>query len=140
MKVFIEKSRYRDIIRVRISEQVFSESKWRQEVLCHVGATKNDLELAVLFGQAQTKKLDETKRGDQLMLPFETEELTSSMELFGETLRGAQEILGSLFDRFGITLNPSAVSLFRQLVIARILLPASKHRTAGFLNRYFQTS
>lgn len=136
--MFIEKSRYRDTIRVRISEQVFSESKWRRKVLCHIGTAKNDVELAVLLDQAQIK-LDEMERGNQLMLPFEAEELTHRMELVGETLIEAEKILGSLFDRLGITLNPCAVSLFRQLVIARILLPASKRKTAVFLNQYFQT-
>ena len=64
----------------------------------------------------------------------------SGLRTVGEYHYGAELVLGHLFDRFGINEVDISIALCRQLVIARILYPVSKHRTAQFLNRHFNAS
>ena len=120
-------------------EKVLVEGGWKKRLVRHVGTAKDDLDLAVLLNEAQ-KTLSELRRPNQLTLPFPAGGGVSGLRTVGEYHYGAELVLGHLFDRLGISEEGLSGGLCRQLVIARMLYPVSKRRTAQFLNRHFNAS
>ena len=117
-------------------EKVLVEGGWKKRLVRHVGTAKDDLDLALLLKEAQ-KTLSELRRPNQLTLPFPADGGVSGLRTVGEYHYGAELVLGHLFDRLGISEEGLSGGLCRQLVIARMLYPVSKRRTAQFLNRHF---
>ena len=72
-------------------------------------------------------------------LPLDLNDEVSQAEAFLEgidqiTVAGTDRLLGAMYDEIGFDQIPD--SLFRTLVISRICFPASKRKTAEYLNRY----
>lgn len=72
-------------------------------------------------------------------LPLDLDEEIRQTEAFLEgidqvTVAGTQRLLGRIYQEIGFEQIPD--SLFRTLVISRVCFPASKRKTAEYLNRY----
>ena len=132
--VFIDKSRYKETIRVRIMDKQFEDGVWKKKLIRHIGTAKSELDLKFLNENAK-EVLYELKHKNQLALEFPGQSDMTGLRTVGEYHQGADLVLGTLMDRIGIS-SPN-LSLLRQLVIARILYPVSKIRTVSFLNRSF---
>src|SRR5260370_26089311 len=128
--MFIEQSRYLRGIRVRITQKVLVDGIWKKQLVRHIGTAEHKLDLAALMTKAETVKRQLTQ-GDQIALPLPSTAPVSHLRRVGESLLGAEAVLGCLFDRF----NLPAMPLLRQLVIARILWPFSTRRTAVLLQQ-----
>lgn len=135
--MFIEKSRYRSTVRVRIMEKELEGGIWKRRLIRHVGTAKSELDLGVLMQRAK-EMLFQMERPGQLDLGLGSLSRGGGLRTTGEYSEGANLVLGGLFDRLVIE-GPDR-SLLRLLVIARILLPSSKMRTVRFLNKAFGTS
>ena len=132
--VFIDKSRYKETIRIRIMDKQFEDGVRKKKLIRHIGTAKSELDLKFLNEKAK-EVLYELKHKNQLALEFPDQSDMTGLRTVGEYHQGADLVLGTLMDRIGIS-SPN-LSLLRQLVIARILYPVSKIRTVSFLNRSF---
>ena len=132
--MYLEKSKLGSTTRVRIVEKRLEYGVWKKKLIRHIGTAKSDTDLEFLMEKAQETLL-ELKHKDQLMLPFPDDSSLSGLRTVGEYHQGAELVLGGLFDRLGIPL--ANVALLRQLIMARILHPVSKRRTAQFINTSF---
>ncbi len=132
--MYFEKSKLGATTRVRIVEKQRENGVWKKRLIRHIGTAKSDTDLEFLMEKAKEALL-ELKHKDQLRLPFPDDSSLSGLRTVGEYHQGADLVLGGLFDRLGIPLGN--VALLRQLIMARILHPTSKRRTAQFLNRSF---
>ena len=132
--MYLEKSKLGSTTRVRIVEKRLEYGVWKKKLIHHIGTAKSDTDLEFLMEKAQETLL-ELKHKDQLMLPFPDDSSLSGLRTVGEYHQGAELVLGGLFDRLGIPL--ANVALLRQLIMARILHPVSKRRTAQFINTSF---
>lgn len=75
--------------------------------------------------------------GGQLPLDLDDEVQQAEAFLDGVdqiTVAGTQRLLGAIYDQIGFDQIPDP--LFRTLVISRLCFPASKRKTAEYLNRY----
>jgi len=122
------------------SIQIVDKSAGKYRVVHTIGASKSPVEIERLFKQAHTK-LDSIVHGKQLRLfPADSasEEILKDFlsTLANENIRtvGPELIFGTLFDRIGFNAIPE--ELFRQLVITRLVYPASKLKTVDYLYRY----
>ena len=131
--MFVEQSPYRDTTRIRVMEQVRIDGKWKRRLVAHVGTARNDIERALLLDRAHD--LADTKRHPgQLPLTFAgNDALGSQVKMVGEYWEGAELVLGTLFDALCISMRASDLRLLRNLVIARVMNPVSKRRTASWL-------
>ncbi len=118
-------------------DKELTDGVWKKKLIRHVGTAKSDLDLAVLMQKAK-EMLFQLERPGQLDLEFGDIRNRSGLRVTGEYHEGADLILGHFFDRLHIK-GPN-LPLLRLLVIARILLPQSKMRTARFLKRSFGAS
>ena len=134
--MFIDRSRYKETIRVRIMDKRFEDGIWKKKLVRHIGTAKSELDLRFLNEKAK-EVLFELKHKNQLALEFPEQADLTGLRTIGEYHQGADLVLGALVDRIGIS-SPND-SLLRRLVIARILYPTSKIRTISFLNQSFGT-
>jgi transposase len=125
----IEKSRYRTSTRVRIVHKVLVNGVWKKRLIKHIGAAQAELDIAALIMQAE-QTLAELRRGKQLPLRLMADTPASRLQRVGDYWQLAEVVLGGLYDRLGITYLP----FLRLMVIARIIYPKSKLKTAGFLS------
>ncbi|NNN21792.1 MAG: hypothetical protein HKL80_07320 [Acidimicrobiales bacterium] len=114
-------------------EKVLIDEAWKKKLIRHIGTAKGELDLALIPEQGQSTLL-ELKNGGQLVLPFLTGTDSNGLKVIGEYHHGAELILCHLFDQLGITTKTISIGLLCQLVVAGILYPVSKRRTATFLN------
>lgn len=128
--MFIEQSRYRSGTRVRIMQKVLVDGIWKKQLVRHIGTARHELDLAALMTKAEMVKR-QLAQGDQIALPLPSTVQASRLQCVGESWIGAETVLGCLFDRFNLPRMP----LLRHLVIARILWPVSKRRTAVLLGQ-----
>lgn len=105
-----------------------------------IGSSKNPVIIERLLKQAHAK-LDSILHGKQLRLfpsTSSSEEIVKDFlgALGNENIRtvGPELIFGTLFDQIGFNAIPEQI--FRQLVITRLVCPASKLKTVDYLYRY----
>jgi transposase len=130
--MYIEKSRYRSSVRVRIVQKVLVSGVWKKQLVAHVGSAAHPLDIEVLLIQAK-QTLADLRLGDQLALGLTKEPATSHLQRVGEHWQLAEAALGNLYDRLHIE-TTQKLPFLRAMVIARIVFPASKLRTASFLS------
>lgn len=133
--MYIEKSRYRQSLRVRIVCKVLVSGAWKKQIIQHIGTARHELDIALLTTHAE-QVLAELRRGEQLALSFVPPQKPSQLVRTGEYWQLADLALGYVYDRIGLTPD---LPLLRSLVIARVVFPASKRKTAGFLTRALAT-
>lgn len=131
--MYIEKSRYRASVRVRIVQKVFVSGVWKKQLVAHIGSAAHPLDIEVLLAQAK-QTLADLRLGDQLALGGLTKDpAVSRLQRVGEHWQLAEAVLGNLYDRLHIE-SANKLPFLRPMVIARIVFPASKLRTAGFIS------
>lgn len=134
--MYIEKSRYRTSTRIRIIRKVLVAGVWKKRLVQHIGTASHILDIEVLLAKAE-QVLAELRHGDQLALGFKTDFAPASrLQRTGDYWQLADTILGNLYDRLGIAAD---LPFLRLMVIARIVFPASKLRTASFLSECLGT-
>lgn len=117
-----------------ISIQIIDKSSGKYKVVKTVGSSKNPEQIKQLEIEARNFLI-----GNQLKL-FKTSE-EAAVENFLQDLSnsqihtiGPELIFGTLFDRIGFNAIPE--ELFRHIVVARLVYPTSKLKTADYLYRY----
>lgn len=131
--MYIEQSRFRGSVRVRLVKKVLVDGAWKKQLVTHIGTAQHELDIGLLLETAR-KRLDELRRGDQLTLSLPSEaQPTSRLQNNGEYWQLTEQVLGGLYDRLGIT---TTIPLLRPLVIARIVFPRSKLQTANWLTQH----
>jgi hypothetical protein len=128
--MYIEQSRYRTSTRVRIVRKVLVDGVWKKQLVEHIGAAQHELDIEVLVAQAE-QTLAALRQGEQLSLRLTADPPSSRLQRVGEYWQLAEAALGGLYDRLGIAAD---IPFLRLMVIARIVFPKSKLRTAGFLS------
>ena len=118
------------------SIQIIDKSTGKYEVVKTIGCAKDEQEQEYLMQQAYELLPRLTKQG-QLDFSFSEDDIFLKQlqdgfkKLF---VVGPELILGKLFDEVGY--GRIAESLFRHLVITRLIYPGSKLKTADYLLRY----
>jgi len=114
------------------SIQIIEKRNGRNVVVRSIGCSKDEAELKLLEAQARTEL--ESLRF-QLSLNFGgSEREKAALELLNtSSIRavGPELILGKIFDSIGFNKIPS--ELFKDIVIARLVYPASKLKTTDYL-------
>lgn len=123
-----------------MSVQIVDKSGGKYRVVRTIGSSKSSAETERLFMQAHVE-MDSILHAKQLSL-FPS--LSPSEQVIGdfldtlknESIRtvGPELIFGTLFDQIGFNAIPE--QLFRQLVLTRLVYPASKLKTVDYLYRY----
>jgi len=115
-----------------ISIQIIEKRDGRNVVVSSIGCSKDEATLKRLESEAQ---IEIDRRTPQLRLEFG---FTSREQTALEMLRtasvkaiGPELILGKIFDSIGF--NKFAEPLFKEVVLARLVYPASKLRTTEYL-------
>ena len=119
-----------------ISVQVIDTSGSSDRLIKTIGSSKNPEKLEILYQQAQAFIYRYTK---QQQIPFDYEEDSAFLNSLKSGLKkiqmiGPELILGKIFDQIGF--NQIEDSLFRHLVISRLVFPLSKLKTSEYLMRY----
>lgn len=117
-----------------ISIQVIEKRNGQSVLIKTIGSSSDDGEIARLYEQG---KKYVSQYGGQQELCFEDEQSLvekyfSSLQSF--RLVGPELLLGKIFDEIGF--NQIKDSLFRDLVITRIVYPVSKLKTIDYLFKY----
>ena len=133
--MFVRKNRNRS---GSISVQIISKKLGKYSVIETVGTSKNLDEIERLILEAKNRI---NYPSDQLSLFSTLSETDQSIKNFLENLSniqirtiGPELIFGTLFNRIGF--NSIKDDLFRHIVIARLVYPSSKLKTADYLYRY----
>ncbi len=120
------------------SVQIISKQNGKYKVMETVGTSRNPEEIEKLAIEAQNK-IDFPS--DQLQLFSILSKTDLAIKNFVDNLSnlqihtaGPEIILGTLFDRIGF--NAINDSLFRDIVITRLVYPTSKLKTVDYLRRY----
>lgn len=118
-----------------ISVQVIDKSSGQYRVVHSLGSSQ-DISVVVSMEQSGKKWIKE--QSGQLSLNFEKgtsviEEVFSNIEQI--YVCGTEKLLGKIFDEIGFNAIPDI--LFRHLVLFRIIHPASKLKTTGYLSRHY---
>ncbi len=139
--MFVEQSPFRGTVRVRIVDKVLVQGKWAKKVVRHVGTGHSDAETAALV-EAARHEIANRVAGGQMLLSLSPPQVdpVGALRMDGVYWEGAEVLLGSLFDRLGLETTLPSSSVLRHLVMARILDPCSKRRTARLLNERFGTT
>lgn len=138
--MFIEQSFFRETTRIRVMEQVNVDGKWKRKLVQHIGTARDELEKELLLTRAR-EFVDTHRHPGQLFLQFLGDDnRRSNIKAIGEYWEGAELVLGTLFDNLSIEMRASDRRLLRNLVIARIMNPVSKRRTAAWLSRSLHCS
>ena len=119
-----------------ISIQILEKRGRRNHLIQTIGSSKDEFELAALRRKARHFL---AKQSGQLPLPLSVQEEEDWFsEVFSSIkkirLIGPELILGKLFDEIGFNAIPQ--SLFRHLVITRLVYPSSKLKTIRYLREY----
>lgn len=121
-------------------EQVNVEGRWKKRLVQHVGTAHTEVEVAIMVDRAR-EIMDTQRNPGQLQLAFARGDVVQSqVRMVGEYWQGAEVVLGTLFDAFSLPMRASDLRLFRGLVIARIMNPVSKRRTALWLSQCLHTT
>ena len=117
-----------------ISIQVIEKRDGKSILVKTIGSSKSSIEVNKLIDQGQ-KFIQQY--GGQQVLQFEEEQAVVKMyfdSLQSFRLVGPELLLGKIFDEIGF--NQIKDSLFRDLVITRLIYPASKLKTVDYLFKY----
>ena len=119
-----------------VSIQIVDKSSGKFKIVKVIGCAKNEWQEKDLLGQAN--EFLSTVRG-QNQFDFGFLEDTQFLQQLQESLKkvvviGPELILGKIFDEIGYDQIPG--SLFRHLVITRLIYPGSKLKTVDYLLRY----
>lgn len=119
-----------------ISVQIINKSSGKYKVVKTIGSSKDDKQIEKFLIKAEEELLAIER---QFRLNFQADKekdlvntFFNSIEEF--TLLGPELLLGKIFDQVGF--NKIKDELFRHLVIARIIYPASKLKTVDYLYKY----
>jgi hypothetical protein len=119
-----------------VSVQIIDKSSGKYEVYRTVGSSNDKNAITTLVSKAKLEILEISK---QSSLPFNQSleddyinTLIENIESF--SLVGPELLLGKIFDEIGF--NAIGDSLFRHLVITRLVYPVSKLKTADYLFKY----
>jgi transposase len=119
-----------------VSVQIIDKSSGKYELYRTVGSSIDKNAIAALVSKAKLQILEISK---QTSLPFSQSleddyinTLIDNIESF--SLVGPELLLGKIFDEIGF--NAIQDILFRHLVIARLVYPVSKLKTADYLFKY----
>jgi transposase len=119
-----------------ISVQVIDKSTGRYKVIKTIGSSANTNTIAGLLLEAKQWIADRT---GVLSLDFDNNE-TSIRSFFDSVqtvqLKGIDLLLGKIFDDIGF--NKINDTIFKQLVLYRLVYPSSKLKTTEYLYRYQQ--
>lgn len=121
-----------------ISVQVIDKSRGRYKVVKTIGSGKDFLEVERLVGEAHRYIRNESGVHE---LDFTDHRKVYSdvlSTIHSHKLVGIQYVLGRIFDEIGFT--RIGESLFKDLVLYRLVYPKSKLKTTEFLYRYEQKS
>ena len=122
------------------SVQVIDTTGPKDRLVKTIGSSIDDLEIADLCKKGQLF-IDEYHGQQKLSLAYEQDQhFFTSMTAGIQHIQmvGPELILGKLFDEIGFNSIPD--SLFRHLVISRLVFPLSKLKTSEYLLRYHQVS
>jgi transposase len=119
-----------------ISVQIIDKSTGKYVVHRTVGSSKNSIEIEALVEQGKREVVEICK---QSSLPFNQKLEDEFVETFMDHidsffLVGPELLLGRLFDEIGF--NAIEDTLFRHLVITRLVYPVSKLKTVDYLFKY----
>jgi transposase len=119
-----------------VSVQIIDKSSGRFVVYQTVGSSSDPMEVAFLVEKAKEIIL---KHGNQTIIPFYRQEELQYVDTFlngldSFALIGPELLLGKIFDEIGLHAIPD--SLFRHLVITRLIYPVSKLKTTDYLFKY----
>jgi len=119
-----------------VSVQVIDTSGSKDRLVKTIGSSNNPEQIKVYLIQAK-EYIDQYKR--QNRLDFHYQEDADFLQSLQSGLKkvqmiGPELILGKLFDEIGF--NQVDESLFRHLVISRLVFPLSKLKTCQYLRRY----
>lgn len=135
--MFVRKKRNRS---GSTSVQIIDKSSGSYRVLATIGSSKDPFEVE-RFVKTATRRMDTLFNEKQLRLFSSEHESDATIEDFLASLNngsirtvGPELIFGSVFDRIGFGAIPE--ELFRHLVLARLVYPASKLKTVDYLYRY----
>lgn len=117
-----------------ISVQVIDKSSGQYKVMKTIGSSSDQVELEQLVRQGYQWIARYSGQ-----LPLDLDKEVNQVEAFLEgidqiTVAGTQRLLGRIYEEIGFDQIPDP--LFRTLVISRVCFPASKRKTAEYLNRY----
>ncbi len=117
-----------------VSVQVIDKSGGRYTMMKTIGSSANQTEVEQLVRQGHQWIANHSGQ-----LPLDLDDEVNHAEAFLEsidqiTVAGTQRLLGSIYKEIGFDQIPDP--LFRTLVISRVCFPASKRKTAEYLNRY----
>lgn len=131
--MFVRKKKNKSgIISIQIIDKI--EGKYRYIKTVGSSCEKEEIEQLLLQGKQEIEKLQK-----QISLNFEQNREQEFLHTFFEgiesfSLIGPELLLGKLFDEIGFNVIKDA--LFRHLVIARLVYPASKLKTVDYLFKY----
>lgn len=119
-----------------VSVQIIDKSSGVYKVLKTIGSSSIESEIDVLYVQA--KQWIEKTSGLQ---QFDFNQIDTGVELFFNAvesiqLAGLDLLLGKIFDEIGF--NKIEDSIFKNLVLYRLVYPSSKLKTTEYLYRYQQ--
>lgn len=119
-----------------ISIQIIDKSSGKYTVLQTVGSSSDPTEITFLIKKAKNQILSLTK---QTTLPFDRAAELEYVDTFVNhldsfSLIGPELLLGKIFDEIGF--NAIEETLFRHLVITRLVYPVSKLKTTDYLFKY----
>lgn len=126
--MYLNISKYRKYVRVRILEKVMIGGKRVTRLVEHVGSARNETELAVLRIAAE-KRLIQLRPQFSLLDRLEQHlHDPARLSITNSYAYGLWSIVGNLYDKLGLPDN-----LLKYLVLARIALPKSKLSTVRYL-------
>lgn len=121
-----------------VSVQIISKTRGTYRVVKSIGSSDDSLVIERLVAEARSHIAQIQRQGR--LFPALTKE-NAAVVGFVRTLSntairtiGPEHIFGTLFDRLGFDAIPEP--LFRHLVVARLVYPKSKLKTADYLRRY----
>ena len=121
-----------------VSVQIISKDSGRYRVFETIGTSKDAVEVEKLVAEAKDKI---NNPDNQIPMFSDLSETDLIIKNFLENMTnrqiltiGPELIFGTLFDRIGF--NIIKEKLFRHIVIARLVYPASKLKTVDYLYRY----
>jgi len=120
------------------SVQIISKQSGKYKVMETVGTSRNPEEIEKLAVEAQNKIDFPTDQPQLLSILSQTDlaikNFIDNLSNLQIRTAGPEIILGTLFDRIGF--NAINDSLFRDIVITRLVYPTSKLKTVDYLRRY----
>jgi len=121
-----------------VSVQVIDKSRERFKVIKTIGSSADERELELMVAEAKRhiQKLTGVQEIDFYDYQSMYAQVLSSIT--AHKLVGIEYVLGKLFDAIGF--NVIKDPLFKELVLYRLVFPASKLKTTEFLYRYEQKS